>query len=58
VFRGNFVDGKKDGFGMLEHKDSSKYVGWWKADKKHGRGYFEDTKGAKRHVVCENDMEI
>jgi hypothetical protein len=32
-FRGNFADGKKDGFGMLEVKeDGSKYVGWWRAD--------------------------
>ena len=27
---------------MLENKDTSKYVGHWKAEKEHGRGFVEE----------------
>jgi hypothetical protein len=37
---------------MLEHKDESKYVGFWKADKMHGKGYLEDVDGRKEN--CEH----
>jgi hypothetical protein len=38
-FDGDFVDGKRDGYGMyLERATGSQYDGSWLADKRHGRG--------------------
>ena len=36
-YRGNFVNGQKEGFGIEERKNSN-YSGLWKNDLKHGHG--------------------
>lgn len=39
LFKGNFVDGEKNGLGIYEDEEKKeKYEGYWKEDKKNGKG--------------------
>jgi hypothetical protein len=42
---------------MLEHKDGSKYVGYWKEDKMNGKGYLEDKDGIKSNVLSNDGVQ-
>jgi len=59
VYKGAFVDGKKQGHGVLKQGKFSAsvanvYVGQWQADKRHGYGVCDDIpKGG--HVACRID---
>lgn len=39
-YEGNFLEGKKDGYGTLDYADGSKYVGVFKNDVPNGLGTF------------------
>ncbi|MGO0807401.1 hypothetical protein ACTPEF_26660, partial [Clostridioides difficile] len=38
LYKGEFVDGKKNGFGIYIFSSKEKYEGLWKDDKMHGIG--------------------
>jgi len=39
-YEGNFLEGKKDGYGTLDYADGSKYVGVFKNGVPNGLGSF------------------
>ncbi len=44
-YKGAFINGKFDGFGMLKYPDGEKYVGGWKDGDKKGKGILVDGCG-------------
>lgn len=49
-YEGNFVEGKKEGFGKITYKNKDTYTGEFKADQYHGQGtinYFEKKESFK-----------
>ena len=36
AYTGEYIDGKREGFGTHRTKNGNKYVGYWKNDLKHG----------------------
>jgi MORN repeat len=47
VYKGEFVDGKKQGHGLLKQGKftaslANMYIGQWQADKRHGYGVCDD----------------
>lgn len=36
IYTGEWLNGRRDGIGIQEWPDSSKYVGEWRNDKAHG----------------------
>ncbi|CAF1065417.1 unnamed protein product [Adineta ricciae] len=37
-YEGNFVNGRRNGFGTFYYSSGTKYIGEWKEDQKHGKG--------------------
>lgn len=44
-YRGNFIDGKKEGFGIYTWSTGSTYEGNWKNDNKNGYGVYKNKEG-------------
>jgi hypothetical protein len=42
-YDGEYVDDKKDGFGVYYWTDGRKYEGWWHKGKQHGLGQYVDS---------------
>lgn len=49
MYTGQYVDDKKEGFGIYLLPDGRRYEGWWVNGKQHGIGtfHFIDSKNAK-----------
>jgi len=47
VYEGNFINGKRDGLGILTSPEGDKYDGMWKDDLIHGQGTYEWADGSK-----------
>ena len=45
VYKGNFLDGDRNGFGIYTFKSGNRYEGNWKNDKKHGFGKWYESGG-------------
>ncbi|HNZ53967.1 MAG TPA: hypothetical protein PKN76_07500 [bacterium] len=54
---GNLEKGVRDGYGVINYSDESKYEGHWKNNKKHGTGVFTYENGAKYEGNFENDKK-
>lgn len=49
-YEGNFIEGKKEGYGLITYKNKDTYAGVFKADQYHGQGtlnYFEKKESFK-----------
>ncbi|HPD83477.1 MAG TPA: hypothetical protein PLK85_06650 [Alphaproteobacteria bacterium] len=40
IYKGDFVDGKRDGYGVMEWPDGEKYEGYWKNEELNGLGTY------------------
>lgn len=38
VYEGQYINDKKEGYGIITNNDGSKYMGEWKNGKQHGHG--------------------
>ena len=45
VYKGQFKDDKREGYGVLSWKDGRVYEGEWKQNLQHGQGRMKDTQG-------------
>jgi hypothetical protein len=45
IYRGNFVNGERSGFGTMLRNDIVLYRGFWSKDKKHGMGEAFEADG-------------
>ena len=44
VYKGEYVNDKKEGYGEFEWSDGRKYYGFWKEGKQKGKGKFFNPK--------------
>ncbi len=44
-YEGQFLDDKRDGYGIFIWNDGANYLGMWKNGMKHGPGYFTFADG-------------
>ena len=56
-YEGNFVNGLREGRGMLKGSDGSWYDGMWVQDKFHGQGTYVWPNGAKYIGAWENGVQ-
>lgn len=54
IFKGDFVDGTRNGTGRMEYISGNTYVGGWKDDEKHGKGVYTFADGRK----CKGKWEL
>ena len=40
-YEGNFVNGRRNGFGTFYYSSGTKYIGEWKEDQKHGKVHLK-----------------
>jgi len=52
---GDWVAGKRAGFGILRSLAGHKYVGCWLNDLRHGRGIHEDNRGGTKYLGAWHD---
>lgn len=54
VYEGEYVKGKREGYGTYTFPDGEKYEGQWFQDQQHGKGiyYFRTTTVNDGMVVC------
>lgn len=45
VYRGEFVDNRRNGYGEIRYKDGNKYIGTFKDDKREGYGIYQHKDG-------------
>jgi hypothetical protein len=45
IYEGDYLFGKKDGFGIYTYSDKKKYIGPWKNGVQHGIGISVSGKG-------------
>ena len=57
-YRGEILNGKKNGYGVLSIKDSVVYSGMWKNDKRNGYGTTTDTLGRQITALWQNDTIV
>ena len=43
VYRGEFKDGLKDGYGLMKYSNNDEYDGQWRDWYKHGEGVFKEA---------------
>ena len=56
-FHGNFINGMREGKGVLVDKEGKmEYSGYWKNDKREGRGLYTDNKGTTYNGDFRNDV--
>jgi antitoxin component YwqK of YwqJK toxin-antitoxin module len=58
LYEGNWLDGKKHGFGTSYGQDGSKYVGHWEEHKKHGSGKFYYKNGCYFETTLKNGQTM
>ncbi|KAL9648380.1 hypothetical protein ABK040_010543 [Willaertia magna] len=56
IYKGQFYDNKKHGFGEIHYPNGDAYVGEWKFNLKHGKGeyYFAGNKSVYQQAIWEN----
>jgi hypothetical protein len=47
VYKGEFVEGKRHGYGVEDYPNGDNYDGYWKEDVRHGYGTFSKADGSK-----------
>lgn len=52
VFEGNYVKGRREGFGVYTHASGDKFEGEYSNDKRHGTGRMEFADGGFFHGQC------
>lgn len=57
IYEGNFVNGLREGRGMLKGQDGSWYDGMWVKDKFQGQGTYVWPNGAKYVGAWENGVQ-
>ncbi|KAI8894714.1 hypothetical protein BC833DRAFT_603866 [Globomyces pollinis-pini] len=55
MYKGNWVDGKRHGFGIFYYSDGSRYEGNWKENKKEGQGVYISSNGRVYNGIFIND---
>ena len=56
-FRGNMINGKREGYGVFYYNDGSQYWGNWLNGKRSGEGKYISCKGSVYNGNWENDMK-
>ena len=56
-FRGNMINGKREGYGVFYYNDGSQYWGNWLNGKRSGEGKYISCKGSIYNGNWENDMK-
>lgn len=56
-YRGEMVDGKKNGKGKIIMRSGASYTGGWRQNLKHGTGSYHYASGAVYQGAFENDQE-
>ena len=54
VYKGFYVDDKKEGYGEYFWADGRSFKGWWKNGKQEGYGIFRTASGDQRSGVWED----
>ena len=57
-YNGNYINDKKEGYGIFQWPNMRRYEGNWKNGKQHGSGNFITEKGQKREGVWENGVRL
>ncbi|CAF3379397.1 unnamed protein product [Rotaria socialis] len=57
-YEGNFLDGRRNGYGTFYYSSGTKYIGEWKADQKHGKGKVILRNGTMIEADFQNDRII
>ena len=47
VYEGEWLDGKKEGFGKYYYNNGERYAGAWKDDMREGKGMLVDQEGKR-----------
>jgi len=50
IYEGNWLEDKKNGYGILEKQNGDKYYGFWNMGLKEGQGYYYYYKTAKIYL--------
>uniref|UniRef100_T1IHY9 Uncharacterized protein n=1 Tax=Strigamia maritima TaxID=126957 RepID=T1IHY9_STRMM len=58
MYKGEWVNDKRSGFGIFIYADGSKYEGYWKDDRKSGNGIFFHKNGARFTYDFDEDKII
>jgi hypothetical protein len=57
-YEGNFIDGKREGYGVFYYADGSRYKGQWSNNQKHGIGEYCTPSGVIQRSIFENDRIV
>ncbi len=59
VYRGEFKDGKYDGYGFMKYPNNDEYDGQWKNSLMHGEGVFKEasTGRVERRLYESNEVK-
>lgn len=58
MYKGEYVDDKKEGYGTHRWADGRMYEGYWKKDKREGKGVFVGVEGKTKYGVWSNDKRV
>eukprot|EP01118_Nematostelium_gracile_P009152 TRINITY_DN3064_c1_g5_i1.p1 TRINITY_DN3064_c1_g5~~TRINITY_DN3064_c1_g5_i1.p1 ORF type:complete len:326 (+),score=58.13 TRINITY_DN3064_c1_g5_i1:189-1166(+) len=58
IYRGEYAEGLRNGYGVATWDDGSKYEGQWKCAYKYGQGKMEWTKGLSYDGYWKNDKPV
>ncbi|KFH02152.1 MORN repeat-containing protein, partial [Toxoplasma gondii MAS] len=57
-YEGWFKNGVREGFGIFWYASGSRYEGYWRSSKKHGRAQYVNEAGCVHEAVFENDRVV
>lgn len=58
MYKGNFVNDKREGHGTFIWADGRQYIGEWKAGKQHGIGTYISKEGVEKQGEWQNGRKI
>jgi hypothetical protein len=58
AYRGQAIDGKADGLGVLTYPDGRTWSGGWSAGVRHGHTVYHCTDGDVRYVLCDRGTVV
>lgn len=55
-YEGDYINNKREGYGVYIYSDGSKYNGHWKNDIRDGKGVYIDSDGNIYDGMFKNDL--
>ena len=58
MYKGSYINDKKDGFGVYSYPDKRQYSGQWSNGVQHGEGTFRSPTGVERKGIWKEGKRI